>query len=523
MNRWLIPFLVTGVVSTIALLTLSPLSRPTKATADSHTVLTHTETTVSPQSHALPRKTPQPPHAAAPSVAHAPVAQTGAPAIRSHSLSQLLAPNACYREPSSAVADALAPNAITHTSGTGQPPPAALVTALADLINQQRQRYGMTPLAVVPTLTLAAYQHSLDMATQSSPAHQGSDGSSGGGRMLAAGYQWQAWAEVIGWGFTDPDSMVTWWLSDAEHRAVLLSPTFTEFGIGYATFGNTRWQNYWTVNFGRPVTPYLGNDHFPIPTVAVGSAPPPSQDIAETKMAQPWVNPTPTAASAGCPMLSIQSYSLIPMEGIDLTHPAPVHGDLNLAQRGYRPVTSQAQLIDLAGPVDPDAPQLVQLLGGNQPVRLKSLYQVADWQWQCAEHGCRGEPLATPAVTMLGLQTQPGTKLYAPARQASIYRDNAGKEYLAVVLYAEASRLTLAYTRDGTVANGYVIHVEQVCVDPNLLQRYREADANGRQQLPALQHNQAFGTAVSDEVGVTIRDRGAFLDPRSRKDWWQGY
>lgn len=495
MNRWLIPFLVIGLVSTIALLTLAPHSGSIRITDPSHTTVTRTETRSPAQPHAFPIKTPRPSHAAASLTSQPTAGQTERPTMRPQSLVQGLTPTT------------------TMNSGTGQPlAPATLVTSLADLINQQRRRYGITPLTIVPALTVAAYQHSVDMATQNTPAHQGSDGSSGGGRMLAAGYHWQTWAEVIGWGFADPASMVTWWLNDAEHRTILLSPAFTEFGIGYATLGNTLWQNYWTVNFGRPVINDLNSGQGVTPT---------SSATAEAIMTQPPISPAPTTVVTDCPATSTQSYALIPMEGVDLSHPAAIHGDLNLAQRGYTPVASQPQLIDLAGPVDPDAPQLAQLFGRNQPIRLKSLYQVMDWQWGCGEHGCRGIPLTTPAVTMLGLQTQAGATLYTPARQASIYRDLPGEAYLAVVLYAEVNRLTLAYTRDGSVANGYVIHVEQVCVDPHLLQQYRTADAHGRQQLPALQHQQAFGTAAGNEVRVAIRDRGTFLDPRSRKDWWQ--
>lgn len=541
MNRWLMPFLVTGVVSTIALLTLSPLALSIKATPDSHTVTLDPETPSTSQPHSLPTKTPLPPRAAIPRTAH-PVAETAAaPLIQGQSLTQLLAPRACYggqpapevMRPGALPAAAAHPTTTAHTPSTGHPsdtmgalPPAsaALAVALADLINQQRQRYGIPSLTVVPTLTLAAYHHSLDMATQTTPVHQGSDGSSGGGRMMAAGYQWQAWAEVIGWGFADPATMVTWWLNDAEHRAVLLSPAFTEFGIGYATLGHTLWQTYWTVNFGRPAAITMSSVPLTTSTATLAqaltpTAPPPVKSITE----QPPTDTLPTEALATCPTTSTQSYALIPMEGIDLTHPAPRHGDLNLAQRGYIAVAAQAQLVDLAGPVDPDAPQLAQLFADHQPMQMTSLYQVADWQWQCGDHGCRGASLSAPEVTLLGLQTQPGTALYAPARQASIYRDNAGNDYIATVLYAETDRLTLAYTRDGSVANGYVVHLEQVCVDPNLVQRYAEADSAGRWQLPGLQHSQPFGTATATEVRVAMRDRGAFLDPRSRKDWWRGF
>jgi hypothetical protein len=59
-------------------------------------------------------------------------------------------------------------------------------------------------------------------------------------------------------------------------------------------------------------------------------------------------------------------------------------------------------------------------------------------------------------------------------------------------------------------------------VDPNLLALYRQADAAGRASLPALRNGQPLGTASGGQVLVAIRDCGSFLDPRSRKDWWQG-
>jgi hypothetical protein len=55
------------------------------------------------------------------------------------------------------------------------------------------------------------------------------------------------------------------------------------------------------------------------------------------------------------------------------------------------------------------------------------------------------------------------------------------------------------------------------------VQRYSEADRDGRWQLPALRHDQSFGVARTTEVRLAIRDRGTFLDPRSRKDWWRGF
>ena len=121
-------------------------------------------------------------------------------------------------------------------------------------------------------------------------------------------------------------------------------------------------------------------------------------------------------------------------------------------------------------------------------------------------------------MTLLGLGTRPGELVRSPSRQAKI--DDA-QEYIALVLYAEARRITLKYTREDNVVNGYTIRIEDVCVDPGLLALYRQLDGEGRGRLPALRNDQALGTALSGELRIAVRDTGTFMDPRSQKDWWQ--
>jgi hypothetical protein len=73
------------------------------------------------------------------------------------------------------------------------------------------------------------------------------------------------------------------------------------------------------------------------------------------------------------------------------------------------------------------------------------------------------------------------------------------------------------------VIQGYTIHVEDVWVEPDLVALYHQGDdQNGRTYLPALAAGQPFGRAMGNEIGIVIRDNGSFMDPRSRKDWWQG-
>jgi hypothetical protein len=92
-----------------------------------------------------------------------------------------------------------------------------------------------------------------------------------------------------------------------------------------------------------------------------------------------------------------------------------------------------------------------------------------------------------------------------------------------MVLYAGAEEITLAYYRQDGVASGYVVFLTGLCVDPNLVALYRAQLNNGRRasgQLPGIRNNQRIGVAKGTEVRIAVRDRGTFLDPRSRRDWW---
>ena len=122
-------------------------------------------------------------------------------------------------------------------------------------------------------------------------------------------------------------------------------------------------------------------------------------------------------------------------------------------------------------------------------------------------------------ATLISLAAGAGERLGIPHRRAQIY----GGGYKAMVLYAEPTRITLGYTRDDSVANGYTVHLEGICVDPNLVTLYRNSNGAGRGFLPALREDEVLGTAPNGSVLIAVRDRGVFFDPRSRLDWWQGF
>ncbi len=253
--------------------------------------------------------------------------------------------------------------------------------------------------------------------------------------------------------------------------------------------------------------------HTPTPTHA--------QEVPPRPQFLPFVS---TTTAAACQPIPGTAYTAITVPPPPTDRPAAQHADLNLALRSYRPTTGYLGLVDYNGPFDPRAPQLPGLFADRRTATFRALHQVYNWNWAC---NCRGAPLTTPAVTLAELATTPGETLHVPQSGYTIgshldWGDTPADAYEVLVLYATANRLTLKYTRADNVVHGYTLHLEGICVEPRLLALYEQWNAQGRGSLPALRPGQAVGRARRDTIGVAIRDSGTFLDPRSRKDWWQG-
>lgn len=221
---------------------------------------------------------------------------------------------------------------------------------------------------------------------------------------------------------------------------------------------------------------------------------------------------TAKAVSCDLPGAVYSPISIIPPA---TSIPAAQHPDINLAVRGYEPTSAALALVEYGGNIDPNAPQLDTLFAVPRLPTFSGAYQIYRWDWAC---GCRGELMGTWDTTLLGLTAVPDETIHVPD---SGYDIGGGNDVM--VLYAAENRITLKYTREDNVVGGYTIHIEDVCVDPKLVALYNSLNAAGRSSLPALSGGQAFGRAVSGEIKVSVRDSGNFLDPRSRKDWWQDY
>jgi len=266
-----------------------------------------------------------------------------------------------------------------------------------------------------------------------------------------------------------------------------------------------------TPDAARPVDPAksMGN---PARTQSEGLAHAQPQVRIQISPDDPSATETP-APEPGCRLSPTQGYGSINIRGGPSERPAALHPDMNLGQRAWKAVSAPLSLLSVGGPTDGGAPRFASLFASGRMPRMTGAYQVYNWDFRA---GRRTTPITSPEVTLIGFATTPGEMVLLPDSGYSI-----GNGYSALVLYADTERVTLKYTREDNVAVGYTLHLENICVDPRLLASYRALDAAGRWRLPAIRSGQAVGNAAGSQMLAGIQDSGSWMDPRSRKDWWQ--
>lgn len=121
--------------------------------------------------------------------------------------------------------------------------------AVLDLVNEERQKAGLTPLRPSALLFRAARDHAANMASQDRLAHE-LDGKGPGERLQELGYRSFGWGENVAGGQRTPREAMESWLASEGHRANILNADFRELGVGLAPGPNGG--RYWTQVFGRP-------------------------------------------------------------------------------------------------------------------------------------------------------------------------------------------------------------------------------------------------------------------------------
>jgi len=104
---------------------------------------------------------------------------------------------------------------------------------IRDLVDQERARGGLLPLAVEPRLVTAASAYAKLLSDYHWFAHAGPDGSTFVSRIEAAGVPFTVqFGEILAWGTQNwpPESIVQAWMDSPTHREEIMSPAYTRAG-----------------------------------------------------------------------------------------------------------------------------------------------------------------------------------------------------------------------------------------------------------------------------------------------------
>jgi len=245
---------VTETASPIPSATPSPTATPTQISTQAPSVTSGPAWTPSRTPTRTPTRTPSRTPTRTPTRTPSPV-----PASATPSLTLTTDPSVSPPVPS---ATSTAPTA-TLPAPTATPDGACspggnsgFEATLLDLINTERESQDLAPYSAQGQLQAAARGHAADMACNHFFSHTGSDGSNVGQRVNAQGYDWSWVGEnILATGNTSssaPQQAFDWWMNSAPHRANLLSPNYTEIGLGYVYLAGSDYGGYFVAVFARP-------------------------------------------------------------------------------------------------------------------------------------------------------------------------------------------------------------------------------------------------------------------------------
>lgn len=118
---------------------------------------------------------------------------------------------------------------------------------VVDLVNQERAKAGLKPLAYDGQLSQVARLKSEDMRDKRYFSHTSPTYGSPFDMMKKYGVSYRTAGENIAAGQTTPEQVVKAWMDSPGHRANILNGQYTHIGVGYAKGGS--YGHYWTQMF----------------------------------------------------------------------------------------------------------------------------------------------------------------------------------------------------------------------------------------------------------------------------------
>jgi LysM repeat protein len=120
---------------------------------------------------------------------------------------------------------------------------------ILNLVNSLRASFGLPGYTYNATLAAAAQNHANWMAQTAIYSHTGAGGSSPQSRANAVGYPGFVTENIVGGTGLTPQQGIAWWRNSALHFNTMISPRYTEAGVGFAQGHD---QNFYVMVVGRP-------------------------------------------------------------------------------------------------------------------------------------------------------------------------------------------------------------------------------------------------------------------------------
>lgn len=129
-------------------------------------------------------------------------------------------------------------------------PEEAFEKEVVRLVNVERAKNGLQPLKENWELSRVARYKSMDMRDKGYFSHTSPTYGSPFDMMKSFGISYSTAGENIAMGQKTPADVMKGWMNSPGHRQNILSPSYTEIGVGYAV--NSKGSTYWTQMFIKP-------------------------------------------------------------------------------------------------------------------------------------------------------------------------------------------------------------------------------------------------------------------------------
>ncbi|MCY9667651.1 CAP domain-containing protein [Paenibacillus alginolyticus] len=146
---------------------------------------------------------------------------------------QVANPNVIWSGMSLNIPGSTSANAGTKTPVTTVPSQSTFASQVVNIVNQERAKAGLRPLASNSALTAMALDKAKDMYNNGYFDHTSPTYGSPFDMMSKYGIRYSYAGENIAKGQQTPEAVMTAWMNSTGHRQNILSPNFTQIGVAY--------------------------------------------------------------------------------------------------------------------------------------------------------------------------------------------------------------------------------------------------------------------------------------------------